>query len=803
MLVQNNVSRTGRALNPVWPFAVPLIGLPVWWLLGVWQLMFFAMAVPMVVFLLRQRSIAMPRGFGMWLLWLVWLLTGLLVMQVDAPGTVPGINLNRYASFGLRFGWYLVATIAALYIVNARRVLSSQKVVQAVAWFFVSLTAGGLLGLFAPDIDFPSVLQAILPDGLASNAVVNELTRVRSAQVQDFLGDPQPRPSAPFIYTNAWGFATAISLPFFVAAWWVRGRAWRIAMVGVLVLALFAIISSLNRGVWLAVLVAAALAVVQAALRGRIRLLAIAIVLAVAALTLVVFSPLGDLVTARLETGHSDAVRGNLAATALQTAAEGSPVVGFGTTRYVLGTFASIAGGATDACPSCEPPPIGTHGQLWLVAFGAGFVGVVLYIGFIAGQFLRYLRARSAIAMASSTGLLLLLVTLPIYDAVGIPLYLGFIGVGLLSAESLDPRPSLRDATMPIWRNVPVLALCVLVGGLGGFAFNAIVGAPVTATQRVVVPAAPLVPVSGARPSTLDSEAIVARSTPVVTAVAEELEIPVTEVRRSLRISAEPNTRVLLVTYEAPTAAQAQRGAEIAVAAFLDTRSALLGRAADDIRARYTALQQQLDAIYQEIRPLALETQRGHLWTVLATVTRGWTEAAEILEQTEEPTEARAISEATVARADDAELVRVASGLAVGLLFGILLISGVDRRLQRVGDRPRRRIDLGIPVVASASPEDLSVALRAISAYEPIAGLVSDPDSSRALRLASGLEAAIDTVSRSGARTLVVVDVHSRARTLRKILAETRQAGLDPVGAVVCRHKSPSKTWWPRLRKSM
>lgn len=170
-----------RRLNPAWPLTVPLVGLPIWWVLGVWQLMFLAMAVPMAIYLLRQRSIAMPRGFGVWLVWLAWLLTGLFVLQVDAPYAVPGTNMNRYLVFAFRYAWYLVATIAALYVINTRHILSSQKVIQAVSWFFVWLVGGGLLGLLAPGIDLPSVLQVLLPNSLANNSFINSFTHIQSA----------------------------------------------------------------------------------------------------------------------------------------------------------------------------------------------------------------------------------------------------------------------------------------------------------------------------------------------------------------------------------------------------------------------------------------------------------------------------------------------------------------------------------------------------------------------------------------------------------------------------------------------
>ena len=39
------------------------------------------------------------------------------------------------------------------------------------------------------------------------------------AQVQDFLGYPLGRPTAPFLYTNDWGGVYALTIPFFILGW--------------------------------------------------------------------------------------------------------------------------------------------------------------------------------------------------------------------------------------------------------------------------------------------------------------------------------------------------------------------------------------------------------------------------------------------------------------------------------------------------------------------------------------------------------------------------------------------------------
>lgn len=775
-----------RFSDPVWPLVVLFVGLPVWWILGVWQLLFFVMAIPMLVYLVKQRTIEMPRGFWIWLLFVAWLLVGVLVLQVNAPYTVPGVNLNRYVVFAYRVGWYAVSTIVALYVVNTRHILSTERIMRAVAWFFVMLVAGGLLGLAAPNISFDSVLQALLPHSLATHSLVHGLTHVQTAQVHSFLGDPQARPSAPFPYTNDWGFAIAITLPLFVAAWWQRGGRWRVAVFAILPLALLTVVSSLNRGTWIAILATVALAMARAIFQGRLKVLVAAVLISMIAAFMLVVTPLGGLITARLEAGHSDEGRANLAGMSVQSTAEGSPVVGFGTTRDLAGTFSSIAGGASDACPGCEPPPVGTHGQLWHITFTTGFVGAFLYVGFFVGQFLRHLRARAPYAAAALGSVLVLLVTMPIYNAIGVQIYMGFLAIGILNRDTRDSLPSMQRTLRPLFRHAPTLVVCAAVGVLVGYGVHAIQGSSSTATQRVLVSAVELVPVPGVRTSTLDAEAMLAMSSGVVSAIAQELGISVATARDGLSIGAEPNTRVMIISFQADSAERARIGAETALSTYLEEREALLTAVSSEVHERYTAWQAQLDDIYRTTRPSVEAATSGALWDTLNGISRQWSHAASVATATADIKEAQAISSVTVTRSTSERMVRLTSGLALGLLVGVPIVVVYDRRVIRLGRAPQLGDRIPIPIVArikGGNPEEVR---SATSAYAPLAGLVADPTNVRATELASRLDQGMDTSDYLGRRVMVVVDPRSRAGHVNRMIDDLQGIGLDPVGILMC-----------------
>src|SRR5699024_496081 len=135
---------------PGWPLTVTFAWLPLWWALGLMQIMFFAMAVPMLIHLVRRRDVVVPKGFGGWLLLLVWILGGVFVLQADAPGTVQDPSMLRYLTFSYRFGWYVVGTIVLLYVINSRQFLTTQRIADALGWMFVALLGGGIIGVLMP-----------------------------------------------------------------------------------------------------------------------------------------------------------------------------------------------------------------------------------------------------------------------------------------------------------------------------------------------------------------------------------------------------------------------------------------------------------------------------------------------------------------------------------------------------------------------------------------------------------------------------------------------------------------------------
>lgn len=780
------IHRFLRSQDAGWPIALLFVGLPIWWVLGVWQIMFFVMAIPMAVHLMKQRLVHMPRGFGMWMVWLCWLAIGVLVIQVDAPGAVPGTQMSRYLTFGYRFCWYLIITIVALYVVNTRRLVTSERLARSIAWLFVMMVGGGMLGVLVPELSLPSALQMVLPSSVASQPFVHDLVHIQTAQIQNFLGYDEARPSAPFAYTNEWGLTTAVSLPFFVASWSRGSTLRKTAMLVILGLGLFTIVSSLNRGMWAAVAAMGAFLVIRAASKGHFKLLFSSGMLLVGVAAVLMFSSLGDLVLARFDNPHSNEGRTNLGLLSVNSTLEGSPLVGFGSTRDVAGNFKSIAGGATDACPKCEPPPLGTQGQLWLVIFGAGLIGLALYLGFMLRQIVQNLRATSAEGTAALCALIALLITMPVYNAVGVGLYVGFIGIGLLAREHPAELPAVSQVLRPFRQHALTVLVIAIAGGAAGLGVHVLKGAPIEATQRIFVPAADLVGVPGVRTLSLDGEARIATSVPVVRAVADELDLPEQHVRSALSIGAESNSRVLILRYAGADERDAILGVETAAEEYLRLRTELIAQSNESVVARYSAREEALDDVYRDISELT-ETARGEsLWGTVTKIRRERVEVADVLLGTNDLPAGQVISAATPRRTNSELTIRVTTGLGLGALAGLALVLVYDRYLGRIGLRPVSRLGIDIPVVASVSAADVPSTLEAVRAYLPVAGVLADPLSPRARRMAGALNAHLRAGDHTGARVLLVIDRRSRTGTLRRAYERHLASGVYPVGLIMC-----------------
>lgn len=448
-----------------WPVVALLAGYPIWWALGLGVLIYPLLAVPMLMHLLRRRPVKLPPGLLIWLLFLAWQVLSIPALVLNPPGTVAETMYGRLLAVLVRLGCYLAVTIMLIYVGNlTESELSRQRLARLLGWMFLVTIAGGLLGLAAPTFNFTSPLELALPSGIRSNTYVQNLVHPASSQVQEVLGYSAPRPKAPFEYTNAWGNNVSVFAVWFVlvmvSGGLIKRRVLRwLLLVGVLAVAAVPLIYSLNRGMWIGVGLSAVYVAIRLAARRRYAPLAAMMMATLVLGMAVLVTPLGDMISSRLENGKSNQVRTSLTEQTIHLV-NSSPIIGYGSTRIVAGSAESIAIGRSPSCAKCGNFNIGSNGQLWQALIAGGYVAGGLYLSFFLYAIWRYRRDSSPLGIAGSTVMWLALLYSLVYNAFPSPLAFFFLSFALLwrndlrryEVEQAGPR---RFASVPVRASLP------------------------------------------------------------------------------------------------------------------------------------------------------------------------------------------------------------------------------------------------------------------------------------------------------------------------------------------------------------
>ena len=434
-----------------WPLYALFYGYPIWWGLGlaeiVWPIFAAFLLANMIV---RREPVKVPKAFGLYLLFLMWM-------------AASGINvsgLDKWFGFLYRASLYCSAPIVGLFVYNApKRLLPNKAVVRMMVVFWVVTAGGGLLGLAMPNLQLTTVMAKLLPGRLQANPFVYNLVHPKAAQVQHFLGYPVPRPTAPFVFTNDWGGNFALLVPFVLASWAVRGerlrRDWLDRLVRLLIpLSFIPVVFSLNRTLWASLALIAVYGSVRFGARGRsVAVLQSAAVLVVVAAFLFSFGPTAQLISDRVATPHSNQGRESLYHQSIDLAAQ-QPLLGYG------GPQQSIADTKSS---NYKHPDVGTQGQVWTVLVANGIPATLFFFGYLIFFVGQTRRARSPLALWCHIVVLVALFQSPFYGLLAAQLHLVFVAIGLASREVTVPDPPPPVAAPPKTR--PLVLASVQANG--------------------------------------------------------------------------------------------------------------------------------------------------------------------------------------------------------------------------------------------------------------------------------------------------------------------------------------------------
>lgn len=369
------VRRTTSAL-PAWPLLVLFWGLPLIWASGALQFAPALLAVVMLILLVLHRSVAVP--------WPAWLLVVFLLWMAASSVQIEGFG--SWMGFALRWVNIFAAVVYFVYYWNARETLDHRRFLRAAVVAWATLVGLGLLTFVIPEARLTTPIGLLLPEGITSNALVQNFFFPPLAEVQLPWGAPEPynRPAAPFPYTNGWGSGFVLLTPLVLAyLTTVRFRARHLLIVAGLVASLAPAVATTNRGMFLGIAVALGYVMVRMVLRGRIGV-ALAGVAGVAAVGgWLVASGAVERIMGRQEYSDSTGTRSDLYRDTFLATLD-SPLLGYGAPLY-------------DETVGIE---MGTQGYVWTLMFCYGLVGLGLFVAYLHGTTLVTLKVRS------TTGLL-------------------------------------------------------------------------------------------------------------------------------------------------------------------------------------------------------------------------------------------------------------------------------------------------------------------------------------------------------------------------------------------------------------
>lgn len=386
---------------PSWPLTVAFAGFPLWWILGVVDFIWIPMAAAMMLYLIRARAALAPRGFGVWLLFLLWSALSVIALE----------HLGQLAVFGYRASVYVSCTVLFLYVYNSRQALSQRFVTGVLTIWWLITVAGGYLALLLPTAVVRTPMSFILPQAIVSNEWVNHMVvrRLNQYDPESFFAT-DPRPSAPFLYTNNWGNVFSLLLPFVIAYMLqVRGtrRFWVVAAV--LPVGFVPAFMTLNRGMFLGMGIALVYLALRLALAGKPKGLVGLALVAVLAFTVYQTLPTAERLDSRAEQGGKSAEdRASLYRQSVDTIPD-APIFGHGVTLEAEN-------------PNLDP--VGTQGQFWLVLVSHGLGAVLCFMGWFLTAWARSLRRRDVVGLTSNTVLLVGTIEFFYYGAVpyGLPI---------------------------------------------------------------------------------------------------------------------------------------------------------------------------------------------------------------------------------------------------------------------------------------------------------------------------------------------------------------------------------------------
>ena len=341
---------------PAWPLLTLFYGLPVIWALGLLQFAPTILSTVMIICMVMRRNVQVHSTLWLWFALMFW-------------GVVCLVSIDNASEF---LGWFqrymniFNVGIYALYYFNARERIPNRLLLGGLLSVWITMVVLGYLALIFPEFRLRTPMSFIMPGGLLNNEMVHTYVYPAMAEVQRPWGVEVPynRPSAPFNYANSWGLAYALLTPvvFGVMAG-VKSNKIKLFLGIAVVLSLVPAVATSNRGMFIGLGASCAYVLMRLLFKGDWRAVGIGALLLVGTVTYLTVSGAVEEILGRQE--YSDSTGGRASLYELTFAYTlRSPFVGYGTSQRSESVGVSM----------------GSQGQIWVLMFCFGFVGLGLFL---------------------------------------------------------------------------------------------------------------------------------------------------------------------------------------------------------------------------------------------------------------------------------------------------------------------------------------------------------------------------------------------------------------------------------------
>jgi hypothetical protein len=300
-------------------------------------------------------------------------------------------------------------------------------------WLWLFVVIGGVLGVLFPTFVLPTPMAALVPERFVANEIIADMIRPSLAQLGGSNEAISPRPAAPFTFTNNWGNAYSLLLPFVAAylgsaaRWTARHR----VLVGLVVLSLIPALLTLNRGIFLALGLGAVYVAFRLTARGYTKAVGFLAAGAVAVVAALFAFPVTDLLQDRLSESATNESRITVYEEAFDRTLD-SPMLGYG---------------APQASANPGLPAVGSQGQFWMVLFSHGFVGAALFVAWMLWVCLMSFAYRSIGQLWMHVVIVMATLEIFYYGNLGAGLAITMVAIGLVDPARpprVDARPRVQ-----------------------------------------------------------------------------------------------------------------------------------------------------------------------------------------------------------------------------------------------------------------------------------------------------------------------------------------------------------------------